>query len=241
MEEQRSKEHRLILETGDLVILHPDGPAGGFPMAAIIDRVSDGLHWILGCCDAIGCGEAMLVESPVHDDARYVTRAKVVASSPETFGLRLEPTWERVQQREFVRILAHGLQVRVLRPISRFGRALDSHDSSEDESAAALAAERDSIHDLVDVSAGGLRFHSTSDHEPDEQVVCHFELPESQAFVLPARIVRPAKVDPCGAPKSSVAVEFLGLDENTRSQLLRWVYREQVRRNRQEMSRDADG
>lgn len=75
MEEQRSKEHRLILETGDLVILHPDGPAGGFPMAAIIDRASDGLHWILGCCDAIGCGEAMLVESPVHDDARYVTRA----------------------------------------------------------------------------------------------------------------------------------------------------------------------
>ena len=75
-------------------------------------------------------------------------------------------------------------------------------------------------------------------YEQDEEVVCHFELPGSLCFVLPARVVRPPG-EVTGRRKPSVAVEFVGLDENNRSQLLRWVYREQVHRHRQEQRRGA--
>ena len=226
LEKFNPNESRLIVEVGHLVILHPDGPAGGFPMAVHVDRVADGLHWFLGCCEPIGRGESMTVESPIHDDARYVTRATVEASSREMFALRLKPTWERVQQRAFVRIFAHGLQVRVLRPTLETDGPIETEEDGE-------SVERQgSVHDLVDISAGGIRFASDDDFEPDEEVFCHFELPGSLCFVLPARIVRPSENLPTGSKKPSVAVEFIDLDENNRSQLLRWVYREQVKRHR---------
>ncbi|MEZ4290466.1 MAG: PilZ domain-containing protein [Myxococcota bacterium] len=94
------------------------------------------------------------------------------------------------------------------------------------------------VHDLLDLSAGGIRFRADLDYEPDEEVVCHSEAPGSLCFVLPARVVRPPG-EVLGRRKPSVAVEFVGLDENNRSQLLRWVYREQVRRHRQEQRRGA--
>ena len=227
LEEPNQKERRLMIEAGHLVILHPDGPAGGFPMAVRVDRVDDGLHWFLGCCEPIGRGEAVIVESPIHDDARYVTRATVKATSRETFALALNPIWERVQQRAFVRIFAHGLQVRVLRVGGSSTPDEDDRDPNE------FTGEPDAVHDLIDISAGGIRFASDADYEPDEEVVCHFELPGSLCFVLPARIVRPSKQDPRKSEKPAVAVEFAGLDENNRSQLLRWVYREQVKRHRE--------
>jgi hypothetical protein len=224
-----SHESQLSLEAGHLVTLHPDGPAGGFPMAVRVDRIADGLHWFFGCCEPIGPGESMIVESPIRDDARYVTRATVAASSPETFALRLEPIWERVQQRAFVRVFAHGLQVRVLRPAS------DSVDVTD------CAASPVAVHDLVDISAGGIRFASSNDYEPDEEVVCHFELPGSLCFVLPARIVIASEDRPTGLAKPFVAGEFVNLDGNNRSQLLRWIYREQVKRYRDGLSKDPNG
>ena len=246
-EELKANESRLILKVGDLVILHPDGPAGGFPMAIRVDRIADGLHWFLGCCEPLSRGESMTVESPIHDDARYITRAKIEASSRETFALRLKPIWERVQQRAFVRIFAHGLQVRVLRPASdpeaEVNSDVDSDVDSDLESEGNEGATGfpGTLHDLVDISAGGIRFASSDDYEPDEEVICHFELPGSLCFVLPARIVRPSKIRPSGLGKPSVAVEFINLDENNRSQLLRWVYREQVKRHRDGVSQGPWG
>ena len=84
---------------------------------------------------------------------------------------------------------------------------------------------------MLDLSAGGIRFQSTVEYEPDEEVVVHFELPDSECFVLPARVVRTPDT-PANRAKDSVAVAFTGIDEATRSQLQRWVYREQVRRHR---------
>ncbi len=239
MEDPKRTKRRIILEEGSLVVLHPDGPAGGFPMVATVDRVSKGWHWFLGSCDPIKRGETVVVESGAREAARHVTRAKVVASSPGTFALALDPLWEQVQQRAFVRIFAHGLQVRVLRPTDRFAERLAAREAgldpvgSEAESESDDEPEQDSLHDLIDISAVGIRFRSARDYEPDEQVICHFELPGSDCFVLPARVVRPAG-NPLGPHKESVAVEFIGLDENNRSQLLRWIYREQVRRHREE-------
>ena len=232
------KRRRIIVEEGSLVVLHPDGPAGGFPMVATVDHVAKGWHWFLGSCDPIQRGEIVVVESGAQEAARHITRAKVVASSPGTFALEIDPLWEQVQQRAFVRIFAHGLQVRVLRPRDRFAELLAARtaDDGPDEPEGNPSDEdrgEGAVHDLIDISAGGIRFRSAREYEPDEQVICHFELPGSDCFVLPARVVRPAG-DPMGPHKESVAVEFIGLDEHHRSQLLRWIYREQVRRHREE-------
>jgi c-di-GMP-binding flagellar brake protein YcgR len=115
------------------------------------------------------------------------------------------------------------------------GREIDSAVDPE------TAEPHYAVHDLVDISAGGLRFASGGDFEPDEEIVCHFELPGSLCFVLPARIVLPSESRPTGSGKSSVAAEFVNLDENNRSQLLRWIYREQVQRYRDGLRKDPDG
>ena len=219
MDEAKNQTRRMILEAGQLVILHPDGPAGGFPMVVAVDKVANGEHWFLGSIEPIGRGETLIVERPVPDDARYATRARVVAGNPSTFALAIEPEWERVQQRAFVRISAHGLLVRVVR--------LAAPTEPEDE------IPGDDVHELIDVSAGGIRFAAEGGFDPGEEVICHFELPGSLCFVLPARIVRSPEAPSTVTDKPSVAVEFSGLDETNRSQLLRWVYREQVRRHRE--------
>lgn len=231
MDEANPQTRRLRIEAGSLLILHPDGPAGGFPMVIPVDQVIDGQYWFLGSCSPLSRGETLIVESPIPNDARYVTRATVTARSPETFALALEPIWERVQQRAFVRISAHGLQVRVERRSPQSIAEETDPDSDTPPS--------DGVHQLIDISAGGIRFESEIDYAPDEDVICHFELPGSLCFVLPARIVRPSESLHASSLKPSVAVEFVGLDENNRSQLLRWVYREQVRRHRQEDREDA--
>lgn len=233
MERSDPERRRLTIEAGQLLILHPEGPAGGYPMVAAVDHVADGLHWFLGSCAPLERGETLVVESPVQDDARYSTSATVAASSPATFALRLAPLWQRMQQRAFVRISAHGLPVRVVR-ISE----AQSDPRSPADAAKSLDAipdpTHDSIHELLDLSAGGMRFHSSTEYEPDEEVVVHFELPGAQCFVLPARVVRMPNQPSSRSGKRNVAVAFIGVDEPTRSQLLRWVYREQVRRHREE-------
>lgn len=221
VEDASPQTRRLIIEAGRLVILHPEGPAGGFPLVVPVDHVEDGTHWFLGSIEPLRRGQSLLVECPIPDDARYATQATVVACSPSTFGLRIEPEWERVQQRAFVRVSAHGYQVRVVRLV------MPGPTESQDEPI-------DDVFDLLDVSAGGLRFASDDDFGVDEDVVCHFELPGSLCFVLPGRIVRAPDAPTTRRGKPSTAVEFSGLDETNRSQLLRWVYREQVRRHRDE-------
>ncbi|MEZ4331914.1 MAG: PilZ domain-containing protein [Myxococcota bacterium] len=243
MESSDSDRRRLIVEAGHLLILHPDGPAGGYPLVVPVDHVADGIHWFLGSCAPLVRGDQLIVESPVQHDARYSTSATVVACSPQTFGLRISPLWERLQQRAFVRISAHGLQVRVERPTLRASAPNDaggSARSAADGAPSSQAVACESVHELLDLSAGGIRFHSSVEYEPDEEVIVHFELPGSECFVLPARVVRTPDGPKTRAMKNSVAVAFSGIDEATRSQLLRWVYREQVRRHRDEQRHRED-
>ena len=222
MEEATPQTRKRTIGAGSLVILHPDGTAGGFPMVIAAEAVSGSEVRFRGCCDPIGPGEALIVESPVANDARYMTRGTVISSSRDSFTLDIDPLWERVQQRAFVRISAHGLPVRIVRLTPA---------TPSDEIPAGEGAE-DTVHDLIDISAGGIRFESSGDFEPGEEVICHFELPGSLCFVLPAQIIRSPEQAVTISGKPSIAVEFVELDENNRSQLLRWVYREQVRRHR---------
>ena len=230
MDESAAETRERRLGAGSLVVLHPDGPAGGFPKVISVDHVRGDRYVFAGCCHPIGPGETLIVETPVANDARYVTRAVVISSSPDEFVLEFAPLWERVQQRAFVRISAHGLPVRIVRL---------AQQTPDDRPRLDDAREGD-VHDLVDISAGGIRFESVGDYEPDEEVTCHFELPGSLCFVLPARIIRSPEDLPSESGKPSVAVEFVDLDENNRSQLLRWVYREQVRRHRRAEREEAN-
>lgn len=224
---------RILVEAGGVVILHADGPAGGYPKVVAVDNVADGLHWFLGSCAPVRRGETLVVESPVPNDARYSTHAKVMAATDQTFALRIQPEWSRVQQREFVRISAHGLQVRVERGESGYPPV----QSNPDEEGSELEGEDGQplnvcIYDLLDVSAGGIRFQAEGDWEEGDEMICHFELPGSVCFVLAARVARLPRPPGYRSNKPMVAVEFQGIDETTRSQLLRWVYREQVRRHK---------
>jgi c-di-GMP-binding flagellar brake protein YcgR len=229
VEKPEPERRRLIVEAGHLLILHPNGPAGGYPMVAPVDHVADGLHWFLGACTPLERGETLIVESPIQNDARYSTSAKVVSSTPETFALRIAPEWRRLQQRAFVRISAHGLQVRVVRQRGRPAGTEGEADSP-----------CEAVHELLDLSAGGIRIRSGTDYVSDEEVVVHLELPGAECFVLPARVVRNPNPAAPVAGRTNVAIAFIGLDEATRSQLLRWVYREQVRRHRDGLRQRAD-
>ena len=225
MTEAKAQTRRMVLEAGSLVILHPDGPDGGFPIVVTVDHVENGVHWFRGSIEPSRRDQPLIVEAPIANDARYATQASVTAYSPSAFGLQIDREWERVQQRAFVRVSAHGFQARIVR------LSTPHPDESEPELV-------DDVFDLVDISAGGIRFRCAGGFEVDEDVVCHIELPGSLCFVLPGRIVRsPEPVfqrEPPShpGPKPGTAVEFVGLDEANRSQLLRWVYREQVRRSR---------
>jgi len=224
MAQEQEGGRRLILEAGYEVFLRPEPAAATSPtsirdpIATRVDQVDHGLHWFLGSCAPFARGELVRVEAAVTKDARYATQARVEASSPETFALRIEPLWHRVQERAFVRIAAHGMQVRVLHA-----------NPPEEESAAEAVCE------LLDLSAGGLRFKSREAFETDEEIVCRLELSRETAFTLPARVVRGTfSPRPAGTPPG-VAVEFTQLDEEDRSQILRWIYAEQVRRHRLEI------
>jgi c-di-GMP-binding flagellar brake protein YcgR len=224
MAQEQEAGRRLILEAGYEVFLRPEPSAAPLPtsirdpIAARVDQVDHGVHWFLGSCAPFARGELVRVETAVANDARYATQARVEASSPETFALRIEPLWHRVQERAFVRIAAHGMQVCVLR----------TQPSDEDPAP-------DEVCELLDLSAGGLRFKSKAHFETDEEIVCRLELSGDAVFTLPARIVRGTfSPRPEGTPPG-VAVEFTQLDEEDRSQILRWIYAEQVRRHRLEV------
>lgn len=239
MDQPEPQENRLPIEAGLGLTLHADGPARGYPMAVIVDSVVDGIVWILGSSAPLGRGDRLVVESSVREHGRFTTSGEIVASNDQTFGLRLGSNWRRLQQRAFVRISAHGLQVRVesttdrkedptkppppaKRPLRGRARTSPPGDSA-----------RAPVYELLDISAGGLRFLSTIDYQHDEVVVVHFELPGSQCFALPSRVVRTPKMRATRSGKHNVAVAFISVEEETRSQLLRWVYREQVRRHRE--------
>ena len=195
------KLHRR-LEPGELVVLHAGGPIGEFPMLIPVDHISTGIHWFLGHAAPLLRGASLTVQSPIEGDARYFTNATMVACSEALFGLEIDPDWERSQERAFARVPTPGLSVGVVRLSDQTGTTAET---TRDE--------------LQDLSAGGLSFSATDDFEVGEEVVCHFEPPGSLCFVLPAKVVRAPRSASPGA-KTNVSVEFFGIDEANRSQLL---------------------
>jgi c-di-GMP-binding flagellar brake protein YcgR len=139
---------------------------------------------------------------------------------PETYALRRTGEWTRQQRRADVRVSTHGLDFTVLR------------------SAREGDPEKECL-PVADLSAGGASVRAAGYFEVGEEVRCVFDLPGEQSFDLRARVVR--RSESAGSSgRGRVAFQFLGVDHDHHAALLRWVYREQARRHREEKRRQGE-
>lgn len=214
-----SREKRPDLSDGTRIHLHRGRKPVDQPIAATIDRFANGCIWVKGSSGSLSEGDSILLEYKIEDDGRYVTEGEVEERLPDSTFIKYNGEWKRIQDRSYVRISTHGLELRVprMRPASRKPDA---------------PLERcDERFDILDVSAGGLRFESRETFEIGEECVCSFELPGQSCYVIPGQVVR-CIPKPGSRIWHEVAMEFQGLDESHRSELLRWIYQEQARRHR---------
>ncbi|MCP5039435.1 MAG: hypothetical protein GY944_00310 [bacterium] len=211
------------LRSGSRLHLHRGGRVRKNPLAVTVDHFQDGQIQIKGASGSLAEGEVVLVEFRIDDDARYLTRGEIEARQPDRTSIVCDDEWRRVQDRSFVRISTHGLQVDV-HPSTTASVPDEDEDGNLQPNTSGRFA-------MLDVSAGGIRFESREPFPVDQQFVFHFELPGQACYVLPADVVRSVH-RPGSTLWYQVAVEFVGLDEAHRSQLLQWIYHEQARRHR---------
>jgi len=209
------------LEPGATIAVHPDQIARGDPLALVLEECDADLLWLRGKGTSLCPGDLVLLERAVPSDARYLVPAEVEVVSPERLALRPAGTWQRLQQRSHVRIGVEGLPLRVVR-------------SEPDPEDGEPGPSRELATSMVDLSAGGVRFYGDRSFQPGELLVCHFELPEAQPFVLPAEVVNRAPDQSARKGRCWVGARFTGLDAQHESALIRWVFYEQVRRHLRE-------
>ncbi|MDP6979761.1 MAG: PilZ domain-containing protein [Myxococcota bacterium] len=212
------------LADGSRIQIHRGHHVEEHPLTTTIDRFENGCVWVKGSSGSLCEGDAILLEYKIKDDGRYIANGAVEERRPDSTFISHDGQWCRVQDRSFVRISTHGLEVRVPRP--------DAAPTTEPVGAEPAKEERGRLRfEALDVSAGGIRFESRDTFEIGEECVCHFELPGQSCYVLPARVVR-CKPKAGSRYWHEVAVEFVGLDEEHRSEFLRWIYQEQAKRHR---------
>lgn len=190
------------LNTGDHLIVR-----GSTLREVIVVQVKYGLIWTSGSSKPGEPDELVEMECTIAEDAQYRALARVVFVQPESYALRRVANWERVQRRADVRVRATGIPLELAVP-------------PELSDKASLK--------MVDLSAGGLSAAGGAPLEVGDSVQCCFELPGVGPLNLVGRVVRLAE----GTRRPEVAVKFEGLDHDRRSQLMRWVFQEQLRRHK---------
>ncbi len=222
------------IRPGSELFLRPEGSERSGMISVLVDSCEVELIWCKGSCAPLRAGDLALLERPVAGDARYVTTAEIEVDSPSRFAIRIASDWQRSQQREFVRISTHNIALAIERlerpagrPAPRRGGRPRRRRATASEPAPLARLE------MLDLSAGGLRFASKQPFSLEEQIRCHFELPETGAFDLLARIVRIERKTPGYEGSRWYAAEFSKLGDPQRSALLRWVFQEQLRRHRE--------
>ena len=222
-------ESRPPLRKGSDLVVHPDRQANEKSVAVSIERIEDGTIWLKGSTSRFDDGDLILLEYRVSEKGRFLTDVAVEVNLPDGVSIDCSGEWRWVQDRDFVRISTHGIGVSLPTPKKprrkkrrKKNHAVDDEPSSEGES---LRFE------MLDMSAGGFRFETRAEFEIDSEFVCHFELPGQSCYVLPARVVRIQR-NPHNRNLYWVGVVFLGIDEDHRSELVRWINQEQVRRHR---------
>lgn len=221
-----SSETRPPLRSGSNLLLHPDLPGGNESIAVSIERIEDGTIWLKGEIPTVEDGDHVTLEYRVVEKGRYLTNASVDVQSSDDISIKCAGEWRWVQDRDFVRISTHGIDVTL--PASVEEGEVAKHRSSSGEG---------SHCEMLDMSAGGFRFETGNKFEVDREFICHFELPGQSCYVLPARVVRVQR-NPHHKKLFWVGVEFRGIDEEHRSELIRWINREQIRRHRSAAGKD---
>lgn len=196
---------------GSAIIIHQKPELGRKPLRVTVDRIEDAMIWVKGVSPTFGDGDAVILEYKLADDGRYLADGEVVEHKPDNAFISCSGTWRRIQDRSFVRLSTHGIEVRS--PVG--GADTDASENFE----------------MLDISAGGTCFETREVFDLDDEFVCNFELPGLCSYVLPARVVR-VQPKPGSKDRYRVAVEFLELAEEHRTELLRWIYQEQTRRHR---------
>ena len=189
-----------------------------------IKRFAEGLIWI--AADALGglqSGELVDVEIGVRGDARYRSPARVAIAMRDHIALRLDEHWRRQQTREFARVSTYGLRADLVLE-GLWGEG-------EDDGAMLLDRERPdrlSALSVIDLSAGGARLAEGRHLRLGDRVMCRLVLDEC-SYDLCAQVVRVGSELGEGT-RRFVSLQFMEIDEETRSALVAWVNREQVRR-----------
>ncbi|MCP4039768.1 MAG: PilZ domain-containing protein [bacterium] len=207
---------------GSQLTLHRESRGGRAAVHVTVDHIEDGQIWVKGSSCALNEGDTVIIEYRAEEDARYFADGEVGAQAPDCTTVSFNGEWRRIQDRSFVRISTHGLEVKVpARPTASTKRRANTRQSED-------GWDR---FEMLDMSAGGIRFESGVPFEFDDTFVCHFELPGHLCYVLPVRVVRSQR-RPGYRNRYLIAVEFLDLDEQHRAELLQWTFREQARRRR---------
>lgn len=183
-----------------------------------IERVTDGLLWVGVTQLELKAGEGLELEVPVAGDARYCSRARVAIATQEHFGLRPTEAWERCQGRDYVRVSTYGLRANLVPVEPKRGETLAQIP-------------------VIDLSAGGMRVAERRALDLEQVVLCEVELSGEPPLELLARVVRVEAADQTESRRRLVALEFVNVGHQQRSQLIAWVNREQVRRLRELRSR----
>lgn len=204
-----------VLECGARLVVRGEEPEAD--RTAIVVQLKNGLIWISRCETPGEAGERVTIERRVDGDACYQAPARVEFVPPETYALRRIGEWRRRQRRADVRVSTHGLELTVVQ------RSGEIHPEQERVP-------------VADLSAGGVSVRLERGLEIGDEVRCVFELPGEQRFDLRARVVRRAGTGRGGR----VAFQFVDVDDEHHSALLRWVYREQARRHREQKARRGE-
>lgn len=208
---------------GSRLTLYRQHQAGRKPVHVKVVRIENSRIWVESSSGAVGLDGAVVLEYMIGDDCRYLAQGKIEVHSADCSVISWDGEWRRVQSRCFVRISTHGIEVEVKEPV----RATKSQDAAAD---ARPPEDGKCCFEMLDISAGGLRFETAEPFEFDAEFVCHFELPGQSRYELPAKVVR-SQTKPGFSDRYRVAVEFVDHSEELRSKLLQWIYHEQVRRH----------
>jgi len=198
------------LHAGDTVALEREN--GDWMKGAVVAAADDGIHIVVD--GPIREGERLSVSRTVRDDARYSAVIEVLDAGPGRSRIRLVGEWKRVQMREAVR-------VSLLDPVHT--------------NVAGAAGGR-----LVDLSAGGLRFESDTDHATGDVLELQLDLPQAGPVAVRGEVVRVVGRRNGDQRPRQYGVRFFGVDETVRVKLMTWVFAQQARRFRGSRKPDVD-
>jgi Tfp pilus assembly protein PilZ len=204
-----------ILEPSDVVVIalaSGESPARATAQVVVVDGARVGLSVSQ---PLFGLGDSVTLDVFIPNDARYRIAAQAESIEGGLLFLRLGRSWERIQRREYFRVAANGIPVRVERSKSSAGQSKLAHCT------------------LIDLSAGGVQLQGSADFKVGEAVRFILSLPGLSPMPLTGRVVRVSPLSSEGP--SSAGLCFVAVTPERRAELLRWAYSLQAQRRSLEL------